>query len=160
MGNRLRAAVALVVCVALCFAVGGVGGLATSRSVSTWYPTLTKPGWTPPSWLFGPVWGALYLMMGLAAWLVWRRKGLRDGKLPLGLFAWQLVLNAGWSWVFFGLRAPMPAFFELGALWFALAATVAAFWRVSRAAGLLLVPYLLWTTFAGALNFAIWRLNA
>ena len=160
MDGRARAALRLVACFVACFAAAGVGGLATRQSVGTWYQTLAKPSWAPPDWVFGPVWTALYVMMAAAAWLVWRRTGLRGGRMPLGLFAAQLVLNAAWSWVFFGLRDPMPAFFELGALWFAIGATAVAFWRVSRPAGLLLLPYLLWTTFAGALNFAIWRLNA
>jgi len=156
---KLRSGLMLLAFVAVCFAAGAIGGVATSMSVKTWYVELNKPTWNPPSWVFGPVWTVLYVMMAVAAWLVWRRTGFKGGRKPLGLFAWQLVLNAGWSWIFFGLRDPMPAFFELGALWFAIAATAVVFWKTSRVASLLLVPYLLWTTFAGVLNFVIWRLN-
>ena len=159
MNQKLRSGLALLAFVAACFAAAAIGGVATSLSLDTWYPELKKPGWTPPNCVFGPVWAALYLMMAVAAWLVWRRTGVKGGRRPLGLFVWQLVLNAGWAWLFFGLRDPMPAFFELSALWFAVAATLAVFWKVSRPAGLLLVPYFLWTTFAAVLNFAIWRLN-
>jgi len=160
VGGHARSAVALVVCVAVCLAAAGVGGLATSRSVATWYQTIEKPSWTPPGWVFGPVWTTLYLMMAVAAWLVWRRAGVSGGRLALTLFAAQLVLNAAWSWLFFGLQNPGAAFVELIVLWLAIVATLVAFWRTTAPAGWLMLPYLLWVTFAGVLNFTIWRMNA
>jgi translocator protein len=125
-----------------------------------WYQALEKPPWTPPGWLFGPVWTILYAMMGVAAWLVWRERGFSGAPAALGLFLLQLVLNAAWSWLFFGLRRPDLAALEILILWAAIAATIVAFWRVRPLAGWLLVPYLLWVSFAAALNVAIWRLNA
>ncbi len=158
--THLRSALGLVALVVVCFAAAGVGGALMSRTPPDWYPSLQKPAWTPPGWVFGPVWTFLYLTMAGAAWLVWRRGDLREARLPLGLFGLQLALNAAWPGLFFGLRMPGPAFVELCALWCVLLATVIAFFRESRAAGLLLVPYLAWSTFAGVLNLAIWRMNA
>jgi benzodiazapine receptor len=151
--------VAFGVSAALCFGTEAVGAVLTAAGVREWYPTLAKPAWTPPSWVFGPVWTLLYALMAVAAWLVWRRAGLRGGRVPLGLFAAQLVLNAAWSGLFFALRNPAAALVDIVALWVLIAATVAAFARVSRTAALLLVPYLLWVTFAAALNAAIWTMN-
>jgi tryptophan-rich sensory protein len=142
------------------FAAAGLGSHFTARSVAEWYPTLAKPSWTPPGAVFAPVWTALYFLMAVAAWLVWRKAGgLAAARLPLALFAVQLALNAAWSVLFFGLRMPGLAFGELVLLWLAIAATLAAFRRVVPAAGLMLAPYLAWVTFAGALNFTLWRLN-
>ena len=150
----------LVAAVLLCFAAAGVGSAFTGTSVDTWYQGLAKPGWAPPDWVFGPVWTALYLSMAVAAWLVWRRHGFRGARLPLILFAGQLVLNAAWSGLFFGLRSPGAGFGGILLLLAVVTATLVSFWGRSRAAGLLLVPYLLWGTFAAALNFTIWRWNA
>jgi tryptophan-rich sensory protein/uncharacterized protein YbjT (DUF2867 family) len=155
-----RQAVWLMVFVGVCFGAAALGGALTSTSVSDWYPTLAKPSWTPPAWLFGPVWTTLYLLMGLAAWLLWRRGDGRGLAVPLSLFALQLALNVAWSAIFFGLRSPGWAFVEILALWLAIFATTASFWQRSVTAALLLLPYWLWTTFAAVLNFAIWRLNA
>jgi len=158
--SALRQVVGLVVCLAAVLAAAGVASHFTARSAAEWYPTLAKPSWTPPNAVFAPAWTALYFLMALAAWLVWRKAGgLAAARLPLALFAVQLALNAAWSILFFGLRMPGLAFGELVLLWLAIVATLAAFWRVLPAAGLLLAPYLAWVTFAGALNFAIWRLN-
>jgi len=143
----------------VCFLAAGLGSLFTMASVGGWYTTLVKPSWRPPDWIFGPVWTVLYATMAVAGWLVWRRGGL--ASVPaLRWFAAQLVLNVGWSVVFFGLRMPGLAFAEILALWLAIAATLMTSWRVSRPAGILLIPYLLWVSFATVLNFAIWRLNA
>ena len=143
----------------VCFLAAGLGSLFTMASVGGWYTTLAKPAWSPPDWIFGPVWTVLYATMAVAGWLVWRRGGL--ASVPaLRWFAVQLVLNVGWSVVFFGLRMPGLAFVEIVVLWLAIVATLMTSWRVSRPAGILLVPYLLWVSFAAALNFAIWRLNA
>ena len=140
----------------VCFAVAGLGGLATTPNIPNWYAGLAKPSWTPPGWLFGPVWSVLYLSMAVAAWLVWR-KG--NAVVPLILFAVQLAFNAAWSWLFFGLHNPGAAFVDIVLLWAAIVATTIVFWRRSLVAGLLFVPYLAWVSFAAVLNFAIWRLN-
>jgi tryptophan-rich sensory protein len=146
--------------VAVCFSAAAVGAALTAESVDTWYRTLAKPSWNPPDWVFGPVWTVLYLLMGVAAWLVWRRSGWRDARFALLLFAVQLLLNTVWSGLFFAARAPGLAFAEILLLWMAIAATIAAFFRHSRTAAALMVPYLAWSTFAAVLNFVIWRLNS
>jgi benzodiazapine receptor len=156
---RARLWVGLAGWVLASLAAGAVGGLATASSVDSWYDTIAKPDWTPPDWLFGPVWTTLYVLMGVAAWRVWRRSRPGGGRGALGLFGLQLALNAVWSFLFFGLRAPGPAFVELIALWVCIAATAVAFWRWDRLAAGLLAPYLLWVSFAGALNLSIWLLN-
>jgi len=125
-----------------------------------WYETLAKPSWTPPGWLFGPVWTALYAMIGVSAWLVWRDHGSDAIRWALVLWGVQLALNAAWSPVFFGMHQPGAAAVIIVAMWCAILATIVAFWPLQRAASLLLVPYLLWVTFATALNVSIWRLNA
>jgi tryptophan-rich sensory protein len=122
-----------------------------------WYLGLARPAWNPPSWLFAPVWISLYTMMGVAAWLVWRLP--RERRSGLGLFLLQLALNALWTPLFFGARLPGWAFLEIVLLWLAILATLTSFARVRRAAAWLLAPYLLWVTFAAALNFELWRLN-
>jgi benzodiazapine receptor len=149
----------LVFFIVVCFAVAGSGAIFTSGSVRYWYPTLHKPSWNPPAWLFGPVWTILYLMMAIAAWIVWCRRGLVQVNSALGLFAFQLALNAAWSPLFFGLRNPLAGLLDIVPLWAAILATLISFWRISPAAGVLLVPYWLWVSFATALNFAIWKLN-
>jgi tryptophan-rich sensory protein len=152
-----RQVLALAGWLVLCFAAS-----ATAVFVSTqgWFAQLAKPAWNPPAWVFGPVWTLLYAMMAVAAWLVWREGGWRAHGRALSLFLLQWVLNALWTPLFFGLHRPGPAFADIVALWMALAITVVCFGRVRRMAGVLLLPYLAWVTFAAALNFAIWRLNA
>jgi tryptophan-rich sensory protein len=120
---------------------------------------MQKPAWNPPNWIFGPVWTALYTMMAVAAWFVWKRGGFAARHIALSLFLLQLLINALWTPLFFGLRNPALAFVDIVLLWLALLATVVAFWKVRPLAGALLVPYLAWVTFASALNFAICRLN-
>jgi len=149
--------ISLAVWLIVCFAAAGVGSLFTPGE---WYVTLRKPAWTPPGYLFGPVWTLLYALMGTAAWLIWTRFGFADARTALTLFIVQLILNAVWSWLFFGLHNPGLAFFELLLLWVAILATVIAFWQKRADAGALLLPYLAWVTFAAVLNFAIWRLNS
>jgi tryptophan-rich sensory protein len=155
-----RATIGLVFWLVLCLGAAWTGSLITRPAIPGWYAELAKPAWTPPSWVFGPVWTALYIMMAVAAWLVWRKGGAAAAAVPLGLFLVQLALNVSWSPLFFGLHRPDLAFFVIVLLWCAILATLVAFWRVSPAAGWLLLPYLLWVTYASALNFAIWRLNA
>jgi len=155
-----RQVLGLVVLVAVCFGAAGIGGAVTSPQIGNWYATLAKPSWNPPNWVFGPVWSVLYLCTAVAAWLVWRQKGLAGAGGPLTLFGVQLALNTLWSCLFFGLHSPGVAFVEIILLWVAIAATMIAFWRRSVPAGVLFVPYLAWVTFAAVLNFTIWRLNA
>ena len=150
------ALVALLVFVALVVVAAAVG---SRFRPGEWYERLRKPSWRPPNWLFAPVWSALYLMMAFAAWLVWGKAGLAAGAVPLALWLGQLVLNAAWSPAFFGLRRPDLGLIVIAALWVAIASTVAAFAAVSATAAWLMVPYLVWVSFATALNFAIWRLN-
>lgn len=155
--SRLQSAFALAGWAALCFSAASLGAVFMPGE---WYATLKKPSWNPPGWIFGPVWSALYTMMAVAAWLVWKRGGFAAQRRPLTLFLVQLALNAAWTPLFFGLHRPGLAFAEIGLLWLAIAATLAAFRPVSRAGAWLLAPYLAWVSFAAALNFAVWRLNA
>ena len=148
---------ALVVLVLLCVIGGAASGLATPPD--GWYWKLAKPSWTPPPWLFGPVWTLLYTLMGVSAWMLWRRRAKPGGRIALSLFFTQLALNFGWTPMFFGLHALGLAFVEITALWIAIVATIATGWRVHRTAAALMLPYLAWVSFASALNFAIWRLN-
>ena len=151
--------IALACAVALCFAAAGVGSLYTTPAIPGWYASLQKPAFSPPNWIFGPVWTLLYLMMAVAVWMVWRERGFGGAPLPLTLFAVQLTLNALWSIIFFGWRRPDLALVEIFFLWAAIFATMLSFWRVSQFAAWLMWPYLLWVTFAGFLNLSIWKLN-
>lgn len=143
----------------VCFGAATVGSWFTTLSLEGWYAGLRKPAWNPPNWVFAPVWSALYLMMAVAAWLVWRRSGFRGAPGALGLFGLQLLLNVSWSWLFFGLHSPSLAFVGIVALYAAIGATTIAFARISTSASWLMAPYLAWVTFAAGLNLAIWRLN-
>lgn len=151
-----RQVLGLVGWLAVCFAVASLGAVFPPGE---WYAALRKPTWNPPGWIFGPVWTALYTMMAVGAWLVWKRGGFRAQGRPLGLFLAQLALNAAWTPLFFGLHRPGLAFMEIVLLWLTIVATLLAFRRVSLTAAWLLAPYLAWVSFAGALNFALWRLN-
>ena len=145
----------LVASVGICLAAGAIGSIFTSKSVSTWYSTINKPSFNPPNWLFGPVWTTLFILMGVALYLVWT---IGD-KQAIIFFAVQLLLNILWSVLFFGLKAPFFAFIEIIILWAAILMTIFVFYKVSPKAAYLLVPYILWVTFAAILNFSIWRLN-
>lgn len=136
-----------------CFAAASTGAIF---GPGDWYERLRKPSWRPPNWLFPPAWAVLYVLMAVAAWLVWRRDGF---GLPIALWVVQLLFNASWSWLFFGLRRPDLAFYGLSGLWLAIVATTIAFAGVRSDAALLMLPYIAWVSFAGALNLKMWQLN-
>ena len=160
--NPRRDALGLAGFVALCLAVAAVGGAVTATSVGSWYPTLAKPAFNPPDWLFAPVWTTLYLMIAFAGWRVWRLRGWTGPRgLDPALLAWalQLALNLCWSFVFFGARMIGAALVEIAVLFVAIVATGWLFWRVDRLGAWLLLPYAAWVGFAAVLNAALWRLN-
>lgn len=158
MNQRTRW-IGLAVFIVVCLGAGGLGAIATTSEIEGWYQTIAKPSWNPPDRVFGPVWTTLFILMGIAAWLVWKPEGFKAAAIPLLLFVVQLLLNTGWSWIFFGLHQPGWAFVEIVMLWLAIAATTVTFFRRSKTAGWLLMPYVAWVSFAGVLNYAIWRLN-
>ena len=140
------------------FAASAIGAVASIKAV-TFYGQLAQPDWAPPASVFGPVWTLLYALMAIAAWLVWRSGGFRAQRTALGLFLLQLAVNALWSWLFFAWHRGALAFADIILLWLLVVATLVCFWRVRPWAGALLVPYLLWISFAAALNFSVWQLN-
>jgi translocator protein len=159
VASRPNQALGFVAWLALCIATSGTGALA-SANARTFYADLVRPVWAPPGWVFGPVWSVLFLAMAIAAWLVWRvPQPSKARSVALSLFVVQLVANALWSWLFFAWHLGGLAFAEVLLLWLLIASTLFAFWRVKPAAGLLLVPYLAWVTFASALNCTLWQLN-
>lgn len=148
----------LAVSLALAFAVAAIGGWVTAGSVTDWYPTLAKPAFNPPNWVFGPVWTVLYALMAVAAWRIWQATGpLR--RLALGLYGVQLALNLSWSVLFFGLHRIGAALADIAILLMMILATMRLFARIDRPAGLCFVPYAAWVAFAGLLNASIWTLN-
>ena len=155
--STIRQVIGLAGWLLLSFAAAAVGAVA-SVSASIFYQQLLRPQWAPPAGVFGPVW-SVNLLMGIAAWLVWRQGGFHESGIALWLFIAQLMANALWSWLFFSWHKGALAFYEILILWVLLLCTVAAFWRARTLAGALLLPYLAWMTFATALCFAIWRLN-
>jgi tryptophan-rich sensory protein len=158
---KLRDFTALLASVFLCEAAGFVGSVFTTPAIPTWYASLKKPFFTPPSWIFAPVWITLYTLMGISLYIVWKKGPDRhDVRRGVSLFAVQLALNVLWSMVFFGMESPLYGFIIIVLLWVVLLATVITFYRISKPAGVLLVPYFLWGSFASALNLAILILNA
>jgi benzodiazapine receptor len=150
----------LVAAVVICNLAGIVGSVFTSSSVGTWYQTINKPAFTPPGWVIGLVWTALFTLMGVALYLVWAR-GLRTpgAKSALSIFSLQLFLNILWSFFFFSLQNPFYAFMEIILLWIMILATMVSFYRIDRRATILLIPYILWVSFAAFLNYRVWQLN-
>lgn len=142
----------------LTFTAAAVGGFAPADA-GAFYGELVRPSWAPPGWLFGPVWSVLYGLMGISAWLVWRARGFAGARSALLVFAFQLAVNALWSWLFFVWRQGDLAFAEIILLWILIAATIGLFWQVSRLSAALLFPYLGWVSFASALTLSLWRLN-
>lgn len=151
--------VGLIIAILICLGAGGFGAMATTPEIDGWYKTITKPSWNPPAFIFGPVWTTLYILMGISVWLVWRRNDFKVTKIPLALFAIQLILNIAWSWIFFSWHQLGWAFVDIIALWIAILATILSFLKVSKQAGYLLLPYFAWVSFASVLNFTIWQLN-
>ena len=153
----------ILIVVVTCLAIGYFSGIATQSSIKTWFPTLIKPSFNPPNWVFAPVWSMLYMMMGIAAGLVWNRmEASKDKELvkkSLIFFAIQLGLNALWSVLFFGLRNPMLALIEIVLLWLMIYETYIKFGKIDKIAGYLFLPYLAWVSFASILNASIWWLN-
>jgi len=158
--KNLPLIVKILICVVVCLAIGGLSGIATTDAIPNWYANVNKPSFNPPNWLFAPVWTALYSMMGVAAALVWHNKDAKSGvKAALIIFAVQLLLNGLWSLLFFGMQNPPLAFVEIVILWIAIVLCIRAFLPISKVAGYLLIPYLLWVSFASVLNLSIWLLN-
>ena len=151
----MNSIISLVVSFIVCFAAAAIG---TRFLPDEWFKNLNKPSWNPPNRLFAPVWTILYALMAIAAWQVSEQAGVKAVPL-LALFVVQLAMNAAWTWIFFGLRLPDRAFAEIVVLWVLIAATLIGFWQMNPLAGLLLLPYLAWVTFASFLNLTIWRLN-
>lgn len=150
----------LVIVIAVSELAGIIGSVFTVSAIPNWYSTLIKPALNPPSWVFGPVWTMLYALMGIAAFLVWKNGWERkDVKMALGVFGIQLFLNAIWSIIFFGLQSPGWALVDIVLLWLAIVWTMVVFYKISKSAAWLLVPYILWVSFAAYLNYAIWALN-
>ena len=157
-GSLQSQGLGLIAWVIVTFAAASVGAITSARA-TTFYGQLSQPAWAPPAWLFGPVWSVLYILMAVAAWLVWRDHGLSGARIALGLFVVQLIANALWSWLFFVLHRGAAAVAEIVMLWLLILATVLAFWPLHRLAALLLVPYLAWVSLASALTLSLWRSN-
>jgi len=159
--GKVAKVIKLVACVLVCLGVSYLGSLMTTPSISTWYASLQKPPFNPPNWIFAPVWLSLFVLMGLSAFLVWDR-GLarKDVRVGLGLFVAQLALNLAWSGLFFALHSPPWAFVDIIALWVLILLTIIWFFKTSKIAGILMIPYILWVSFASVLNLAVVILNS
>jgi len=156
LNNSLKLIIALIIPQI----IGIIGALFTMPSINGWYSSLAKPALNPPNWIFGPVWTLLFILMGVAAYLVWRQGfDRKEVKVALGIFIFQLFLNLFWSIIFFGIHNPAVAFTEIISLWSAILALILAFYQVSRTSAYLLIPYILWVSFAAYLNYAIWQLS-
>ncbi len=149
----------LGVFVALCFFVEVIGSIWTKETVSTWYPTLIKPSWTPPDWVFGPVWTLLYVMIAISGWLIYRAKDSHHRSVALIFYGVQLALNFMWSFLFFALRSPLLGLIDILSLLVLIGLTIIKAWPVRRLGSFLLIPYFLWVIYASALNIGIWMLN-
>jgi benzodiazapine receptor len=149
----------LIISLVIVFAISAIGSLFTANSVNTWFLTLAKPSFNPPSWVFGPVWTILYIMIGISLFLIWKAKTKSPKKTAYWVFGVQIILNALWSIAFFGMQNPGLAFLVIALLWISIIINAILFYKISKPAGYLLIPYWLWVSFASALNFAIWMLN-
>jgi tryptophan-rich sensory protein len=150
----------LILAIVICQIAGAIGSIFTFSSIPTWYATINKPSFTPPNWLFGPVWITLYTLMGVSLYLIWN-KGLENKEVKSSLFVFsaQLALNTLWSILFFSLKSPFYAFIEIIILWIAIAVTIFKFYKIYKNAGLILIPYIIWVSIALTLNFYVWILN-
>lgn len=146
----------LVLSILFPFLASAIGGVFTSNSISTWYVHLVKPSFNPPNWIFGPVWTMLYLLMGISFYLVWVKKYYKPAFFIFGV---QLALNALWSIIFFGIKSPLYAVIEIVFLWASILIMIVYFYRINKTSAYLLIPYILWVSFAAVLNFAIFMLN-
>jgi tryptophan-rich sensory protein len=153
----LKKALRLLSAIGFCQIAGIVGSIFTAPNISTWYSTLNKPSFMPPNWLFGPVWLTLYTLMGISLYLVWESK--KEKKIAIGIFAVQLALNTLWSILFFGLKSPLYGLITIFLLWILILTTIIEFYKISKLASYLLVPYIFWVTLATALNYFVWALN-
>jgi tryptophan-rich sensory protein len=149
----------LAISIVICYVPAGIGSFFTVPATGTWYAALDKPWFTPPAWVFGPVWTVLYLLMGISLYRLWMQQGSYEIRLPAILFGVQLALNALWSFLFFGLQSPFLGLIEIVALWISIAVTIAALNRIDHTGAVLLVPYILWVSLAGVLNYAVFQLN-
>ncbi|MDQ1261374.1 MAG: translocator protein [Euryarchaeota archaeon] len=158
--NTLRDLARFILCIAICQLAGVIGSLFTASSVTTWYTTLDKPWFTPPGSLISAVWIILFALMGLSLFLIWQ-KGISstNSKIALGVFASQLLVNILWSYAFFGLQSPLAAVIVIVLLWLLILQCIIRFWYIRKEAAMLLVPYILWVSFAAYLNYALWRIN-
>lgn len=158
---RENKTIILIVSILVCEMAGFIGSIFTVPAVSGWYQTLNKPAINPPSWVFGVVWTTLFFLMGISLFLIWTDKGADKDlkKKAIWLFIWQFVLNIWWSVIFFGMQLPFYAFIEILVLWLAILLTIIYFSRISILSGVLLIPYILWVSFASILNFLLWKLN-
>jgi tryptophan-rich sensory protein len=158
--KNLKKIIIFFVSIAIPLLSGFIGSMATSSSVSSWYQTINKPSFNPPDSIFGQVWSTLFLLMGVSLYLVWSKGLKKKGvKKALGVFGAQMLLNIGWSFMFFGLRSPILGLIEIIVLWAAILYTIILFYRIEKNAAYLLIPYILWVSFAAVLNFAIFLLN-
>lgn len=158
--TKAREILEAVVSIIVCQGAGLIGSIATFPAIPTWYASLEKPPFNPPNWVFGPVWTTLYALMGISAFLVWR-KGIRDRqvKIAIGIFAAQLVLNVLWSVTFFGLQMLLGGLIVILILWVTILLSIITFFRISKTGAVLLIPYIIWVSFATLLNLSLWRLN-
>lgn len=150
----------LIIAIILCQLAGVIGGLFTSHTIPTWYQTIKKPVFNPPNWIFGPVWTLLYLAMGISLYLIWKSDGPGNAKtMAMTVFFIQLGLNILWSFLFFFLKNPLAGFIEIIVLWIFILITILLFYPLSKLGSLLMIPYILWVSFAAVLNYFLWHLN-
>lgn len=153
----MKKIIKLLISVAICLSAGFLGSIFTSSKIPSWYASLIKPSFNPPNWVFGPVWTTLFILMGVSLYLVWTSK--TKSNEPYYLFSIQFLLNILWSAIFFGMQSPFYALIEIVLLWILILLTMISFWKISKTAGMLLIPYILWVSFAAFLNLNIWLLN-
>lgn len=149
----------LFISIIICQIAGIIGSLFTSKSISTWYAFLNKPSFNPPNWIFAPVWIFLYILMGISFYLIWVKEDVKNFGFLLSLFIFQLVLNSFWTIIFFGLQSPLYAFIEIMVLWVSILLCIIFFFPVSKTSFALLIPYIIWVSFAAILNYSIWKMN-